>query len=86
MSSSRKLAGMEKEYVKTHTGDLVSLKAHVHGSQNLYLKGQVRVDSGVVVPVRVLCCHRSQVLLSRCRGVGAVVPLVIAFSVCAELL
>lgn len=38
-SSSRE---REREYVKTNTGDLVSRRAQVHGSQNLYLKGKVR--------------------------------------------
>lgn len=35
------LARKQQEYVKTSTGDFVSKKAHVHGSQNLYLKGKV---------------------------------------------
>lgn len=42
-SSSRE---REREYVKTNTGDLVSRKAQVHGSQNLYLKGKVREELG----------------------------------------
>lgn len=35
-------SGTDTDYVKTNTGDLVSRKAQVHGSQNLYLKGKVR--------------------------------------------
>lgn len=41
MPSPRASAAVDRDYVKTNTGDLVSRKAHVHGSQNLYLKGKV---------------------------------------------
>lgn len=34
-------ASVKEDYVKTDTGDFVFRKAHVHGSQNLYLKGKV---------------------------------------------
>jgi len=39
---SEMAATAEEEYVRTSTGDLVFKSAHVHGSQNLYLKGKVR--------------------------------------------
>lgn len=40
-NEGRMAASAEEEYVKTSTGDFVFKKAHVHGSQNLYLKGKV---------------------------------------------
>lgn len=43
-------ASAEEEYVKTSTGDFVFKKAHVHGSQNLYLKGKVRSATAFHAP------------------------------------
>lgn len=51
MPLSRASAAVDKEYVKTNTGDLVSRKAHVHGSQNLYLKGKVSYVLGLALSV-----------------------------------
>lgn len=38
------MAATERDYVRTNTGDLVSRRAKIHGSQNLYLKGKVSVS------------------------------------------
>ncbi|CAM9153909.1 unnamed protein product [Ascophyllum nodosum] len=40
---------MENDYVKTSTGDLVSRKAQIYGSQNLYLKGKSIIMPGAIV-------------------------------------
>eukprot|EP00752_Nemacystus_decipiens_P003797 g3493.t1 len=39
----------EEDYVKTSTGDFVFKKAHVHGSQNLYLKGKSIILPGAII-------------------------------------
>eukprot|EP00903_Cladosiphon_okamuranus_P017510 g16128.t1 len=39
----------EEDYVKTSTGDFVFKKAHVHGSQNLYLKGKSIIMPGAII-------------------------------------
>lgn len=36
-------------FVHTHTGDLVSRKAQVHGSQNLYLKGKTIIMRDAII-------------------------------------
>eukprot|EP00904_Undaria_pinnatifida_P003068 jgi/Undpi1/12762/HiC_scaffold_6.g02430.m1 len=47
MPSPRASAAVD--YVKTNTGDLVSRQAHVHGSQNLYLKGKSIIMPGAII-------------------------------------
>ncbi|CAM9259810.1 unnamed protein product [Pylaiella littoralis] len=42
-------ASVKEDYVKTDTGDFVFRKAHVHGSQNLYLKGKSIIMPGAII-------------------------------------
>lgn len=55
-------------FVRTHTGDLVSRKAQVHGSQNLYLKGKVRnyEHNGCTVLTVLIDCIVYTVLSAVC--------------------